>query len=82
MPGNREEGELNCPRAGVAVEHLQEVVISKMRTEDAQESNRGGTVWRKQNTHRSRDKRVCDVFGELQVLVDVVGTKRTKAGPG
>ena len=37
---------------------------------------------RKQNTHRSRDKRVCDVFGELQALVGVVGTKRTKAGPG
>lgn len=45
MPGNREEGELNCPRAGVAVEHLQEVVLSKLRTEDAQESDRGGTVW-------------------------------------
>lgn len=33
-------------------------------------------------THTDPDKRVCDVFGELQVLVDVVGTKRTKAGPG
>ena len=76
--------EFTCLRAGVAGEHLQEVVMSKLRTEAARDSNREGAIWctqRKQNTHKSKDKRACDLFGERQVLC-VMGTKRTKIDPG
>lgn len=58
--GSREEVEFTCLRPGVSGEHLQEVVMSKPRTEAAPESNREGAVWctqRKQNTHKSKDKR-------------------------
>ena len=82
---SREEVEFTCLRAGVSGEHLQEVVMSKLRTEAAPESNREGAVWcmqRKQNTHKSKDKRAWDLSKELQVLVCVVGTKRIKICPG
>ena len=63
---SREEAEFTCLRAGVSGEHLQEVVMSKLRTEAAPESNREGAVWstqRKQNTHIQRQESVRFVWG-------------------